>query len=98
MAGSVKRYKYPVTSLIPEELDLNDLRRQLEERFGDLPPVGYVQGKTDLRAAVVQLLGCSDLEAEQLVDTLEARGLIRYEGDKSEEVDVLEHCWLLESS
>ena len=74
---------------------MNDLRRQLEEHFAELPPAGYVPGKTALRAAVVRLLQCSALEAEQLVDTLETRGLIRYEGDRLDEVDDLERRWLL---
>ena len=94
----LRRYNRRVTSFIPEELDLNDLRRQLEERFGELPPVGYVQGKTALRAAVVDIIQCSELEAEQLVDTLETRALIQYEGDRSDEVDDLENRWLLRES
>lgn len=94
----LRRYNDQVTSFVPEELDLNDLRRQLEERFGDLPPGGYIQGKTALRAAVVEFLQCSELEAEQLIDTLEAHGVVRYEGDRSDKVDDLESRWLLGSS
>ncbi|KPK15120.1 MAG: hypothetical protein AMJ62_10545 [Myxococcales bacterium SG8_38] len=78
---------------IPEDLDLNELRRQLATRFRGAAPAGYVRGKSALRVAVVEILQCSDLEAEQLVDTLESRGLIRYEGDRSDEVDDLEHRW-----
>jgi hypothetical protein len=78
---------------IPEDLDLNALVRQLASRFGGGAPVGYVRGKSALRGAVVEILRCSELEAEQLVDTLEARRLIRYEGDRSETVDDLEHRW-----
>lgn len=84
-----------MTTFIPEKLDLNDLRSQLQECFGELPPVGYVRGKTALRSAVVKLLQCSALEAEQVVDTLETRGLIRYEGDPADEVDDLESRWRL---
>ena len=87
-----------MTTLIPEELDLNELRAQLQRRFGDLPPVGYIEGKTTLRAAVVNILQCSELEAEQLVDTLETRGIIQYEGDQSHEVDDLTARWLLDAS
>lgn len=86
-----------MTKLIPEEIDLNDPRGRLAECFGELPPAGYVPGKTALRAAVVKILQCSALEAEQLVDTLETRRLIGYEGDPSDEVDDLERRWLLSS-
>ncbi len=82
--------------LVPEEIDLNELRRQLATRFGDAPPAGYVCGKGELRAAVVDILQCSELEAELLVDTLEGRGMIRYEGARSEGIDRLETHWLLE--
>ena len=62
-------------------------------RFAGALPRGYVRGKGDLRAAVVDTLACSELEAEQLVDTMESRGLLRYEGDRQEELDQLEHLW-----
>lgn len=82
----------PVT---PEDIDLEELRRKLCARFLHAAPAGYVTGKSDLRAAVVSILDCSALEAENLVDTLEARGLIRYEGDRRGEVDQLERHWRL---
>jgi hypothetical protein len=81
--------------VIPENVDLEELGRKLANHFGEAPPAGYIRGKGDLRAAVVLLLSCSELEAEQLVDTLEGRGLIRYEGDHREEVDQLEEHWNL---
>jgi hypothetical protein len=81
--------------VIPEEIDLEELRAKLSARFAGAAPAGYVRGKGDLRGAVVALLGCSALEAEQLVDTLEARGMIRYEGDRRDEVDQLERHWKL---
>jgi hypothetical protein len=84
-------YKYQVA--IPEDLDLNALLRQLATHFRGAAPVGYVRGKGALRAAVVHKLGCSELEAEQLVDTLEGLGLISYEGDRADEVDDLENRW-----
>jgi hypothetical protein len=83
--------------MVPEEIDLNELRRQLATRFADAPPAGYVRGKGELRAAVVDMLKCSELEAEQLVDTLEGRGLILYEGDRSDRVDRLETHWRFEN-
>jgi hypothetical protein len=76
-----------------EDIDLDELRGQLAERFQGEGPSGYVPGKSALRAAVVAILECSELEAEQLVDTLESRLLIRYEGDPAAEVDDLERRW-----
>ncbi|MGB8330139.1 MAG: hypothetical protein WCE62_08410 [Polyangiales bacterium] len=79
----------------PEEIDLSELRRQLEERLRGAEPAGYVPGKGILRCAVVEILGCSEMEAEQLVDTLEGRNLIRYQGHSRDEVDDLESHWQL---
>jgi hypothetical protein len=84
--------------VVPEDIDLDELRRQLAERFQGEGPAGYVPGKGALRAAVVFILECSELEAEQLVDTLESRLLIRYEGDRADEVDDLEKRWRLGDS
>ncbi len=81
--------------IVPEEIDLEKLRSRLADEFGDAPPTGYIRGKTALRAAVVRDLDCSELEAEQLVETLESRGFIRYHGHKSNTVDDLEHRWAL---
>ena len=52
--------------MIPEEIDLDELRRQLAERLRGAAPRGYVRGKGDLRVAVVAILKCSEAEAEQL--------------------------------
>lgn len=79
----------------PEEIDLDELRQRLAEWFGAAPPGGYVEGKGALRAGVVAILDCSELEAEQLVDTLELRRLIRYQGDPTDQVDRLEKHWEL---
>jgi hypothetical protein len=48
------------------------------------PPVGWLRGRSYFRDVVAHELGCSDLEAEQLVDTLEANGYLRFEGNPSE--------------
>lgn len=77
----------------PENIDLSELAGQLAARFRAVAPAGYVRGKGELRAAVVAILDCSELEAERLVDTMEGRGLLRYEGDRQEKIDQLEHHW-----
>jgi hypothetical protein len=76
-----------------EALDLEDLRDRIKSSFGDRRPMGYVPGKTAIRETVVQLLGCSDVEAENLVDTLESLHMIVYEGKVLQEIDDLEHVW-----
>lgn len=77
----------------PENIDLSELAGQLAARFRGAAPSGYVRGKGELRAAVVAIFNCSELEAERLVDTMESRGLLRYEGDRREKVDQLAHHW-----
>ena len=64
-----------------EDVDLAELLGALRVRFANARPIGYLDGRTVLRDAVVDELGCSDLEAEELVDTLVARGFVRYEGN-----------------
>lgn len=60
----------------PETIDLAELARSLRNAVG--PTVeGIVVGRTLLRDEVIRLLECSLLEAEQLVDTMIGRGIIR---------------------
>lgn len=60
----------------PESIDLAELTSQLRERCGHCIE-DVVVGRTLLRDEVVRSLDCSMLEAEQLVDTLIARGFVR---------------------
>lgn len=66
---------------IPRDLDLAELTRALAVTFAGAAPIGFVRGRTALRDAVKSKLACSDLEAEQIVDTLVARGFLRFTGD-----------------
>lgn len=61
-----------------DEVDLGDLAAELGRCFGDTLDEGYLDGRTILRDAVQSRLGCSVLEAEELVDTLEASGYLRF--------------------
>lgn len=70
-----------------EDLDLAELTRSLRERFAAAPPAGYLVGRTAMRDAVTDELHCSELVAEEIVDTLVARGFARYQGDPTAEVD-----------
>lgn len=66
-----------------EELDLLRVTNRLRRDFQNDPPHGYLRGKTLLRNHLAQYLGCSALEAEELVDTLESRGFLHFNGDPS---------------
>jgi hypothetical protein len=70
-----------------EDLDLAELTRCLRERLAGSPPTGYLIGRTALRDAVTDELECSELVAEEIVDTLVARGFVRYQGDPTAEID-----------
>lgn len=65
----------------PESIDLRIVGRTLGRVFSHHPPLGYLRGKTEMRDALEDQLGCSALEAEELVDTMESRGFVRFEGD-----------------
>lgn len=67
-----------------EDIDLLEVAERLGRRIPELePPVGYLRGRSYFRDVLVEELGCSDLEAEQLVDTLENNGYLRFSGDPS---------------
>ncbi|HUB09680.1 MAG TPA: hypothetical protein VMB50_21925 [Myxococcales bacterium] len=63
------------------EIDLRELAERLRERTPAGSPVGYLRGKAYFRDLAVSLLDCSQLRAEELVDTLELRGYLRFQGD-----------------
>ena len=76
-----------MATLDPESVDLANLTDALRARFAGAAPVGYLDGRTQIRDATVAELACSDLEAEEIVDTLIARGFTRYEGDPEGAID-----------
>lgn len=70
--------------MIPEDLDLKKLAEELRAALGDTTPRGYLRGKALMRDALAHEKGYSELEAEELIDTLESRGFLRYLGDPAE--------------
>jgi hypothetical protein len=64
--------------LAVEEIDLATLTETLRDRLGDHLEANYLRGKTILRDAIVDALACSDFVAEQLVETLELNGFVRF--------------------
>ena len=65
-----------------ENIDLSELARMLQGHIppGE-PPVGYLRGRSYFRDVIAHELRCSEMEAEQLVDTLEMNGYLHFEGD-----------------
>jgi hypothetical protein len=59
------------------DVDFDAVLKQLRSRFRDTPLEGAILGRTALRDAVAEFLGCSLLQAEQIVDTLVADGAIQ---------------------
>ncbi|HYH99271.1 hypothetical protein [Hyalangium sp.] len=70
--------------MISEDLDLRELAEDLKAAFRHGEPVGYLRGKSIMRDTLVDRKGFSELEAEELIDTLELRGFLRFLGDPSE--------------
>jgi len=63
-----------------EQIDLAELLEVLRARETEL--AGALDGRSQMRDIVAEHLGCSMLEAEDLVDTLVARGFARLERDE----------------
>lgn len=70
--------------MISEDLDLRQLTAELKSALGPGEPVGYLRGKSMMRDMLVHMKGFSELESEELIDTLELRGFLRFLGDPSE--------------
>lgn len=70
--------------MISEDLDLRQLTADLKAALGPGEPVGYLRGKSLMRNLLVEMKGFSELEAEELIDTLELRGFLRFLGDPTE--------------
>ena len=71
-------------AMISEDLDLQQLTAELKRSLGPGEPIGYLRGKALMRDVLVHMKRFSELEAEELVDTLELRGFLRFLGDPSE--------------
>ena len=73
-----------------EQVDLAKLAQNLDRRFGAAVPQGYVLGKSILRDSIVELLGCSELDAENLVDMMIGLGYLHFKGSPTKAIDCLE--------
>ncbi len=61
-----------------EEIDLEVLAMSVRASLGSPLEASYLRGRTAIRDAIIVQLGCSAYEAEELVDTLELQGYVRF--------------------
>jgi hypothetical protein len=62
----------------PESVDLARLTAAFARRVPEPAREGFVVGRTNLRDCVISETSCSEVMAEQLVETMVTRGFIRY--------------------
>ncbi|HMA94305.1 MAG TPA: hypothetical protein VKP30_16550 [Polyangiaceae bacterium] len=62
-----------------DSIDLKAVSNRLAHEVSGSLMEGYLEGKTAFRDQLVVALECSELEAEQLVDTLIAQGFLYFE-------------------
>lgn len=82
--------------MIPDELDLKRLVEQLRVRLQQLPPHGYLRGKSLMRDVLVGEHHYSELEAEEIVDTMEMQGYLHFLGNPSERSHADDTVWEIE--
>jgi len=70
-----------------DQIDLAALAAHLASALEGTRAEGFVRGRTVLRDAAVARLACSELEAEELVDTMIGSGLLRYSDDPAKAGD-----------
>ena len=73
--------------MIDENVDLNGVVERLRASLPQGGPEGYLSGKAVMRDLLVDHERLSQLEAEELVDTLELQGFLHFEGDPSARSD-----------
>ena len=78
-----------------EEIDLVGLTGMLRRRYGRHLYASYLRGKTLLRDAIAEELGCSAYEAEELVETLELMGYVRFPHLEDDTHPLTRHAWVI---
>jgi hypothetical protein len=61
-----------------DDVDLVRLVHALTRQLGTSVYASYLRGKTVMRDVITAELGCSSIEAEELVETLEMMGYVRF--------------------
>lgn len=74
------------------DVDLAEIVAMLRRNVPPSACEGLLDGKTAFRNAVADHLGCSESDAEDIVDTLVSRHMIRFEKDPRK---ILPDRWVL---
>lgn len=82
-------------TLTIEEVDLAQVAAALRRQFGRHLYASYMRGKTLMRDAVADLLGCSAYQAEELVETLELQGYLRFPHLSDDTHPLTRHAWII---
>jgi hypothetical protein len=79
-----------------EDVDLAQLTASLRRRYGRHLYASYLRGKTLLRDAAQEALGCSECQAEELIETLEVQGYIRFPHLPDDTHPLTRHAWIID--
>jgi hypothetical protein len=71
----------------PEEVDLEWLSEAVANRVPPHQMQEFIEGKTAIRDGVAEELDCSMMVAEQVVETMISRGMLRFMGDPRKAAD-----------
>lgn len=82
--------------MISEGVDLKALAEELRDKLRHSPPQGYLRGKSLMRDVLVQEHRFSELEAEELVDTMEMNGYLHFLGNPRERSHASDTPWEIE--
>lgn len=82
--------------MLPENLDLMATAEELRSKLQRFPPHGYLRGKSLMRDLLVHEHNYSELEAEEIIDTLEMQGFLHFLGDPSERSHASDTLWEIE--
>ncbi len=81
--------------LAVEDIDLALLAGAVRRRYGRHLFASYLRGKTLMRDAIIVELRCSSYEAEELVETLELMGYVRFPHLADETHPLTRHSWVI---
>jgi hypothetical protein len=81
--------------LVVEDIDLSQLAGAVRRRYGRHLYASYLRGKTLIRDAILEQLGCSEYEAEELVETLEMMGYVRFPHLADDTHPLTRHSWII---
>lgn len=82
--------------MISEDTDLMQLAEALRHKLLHYPAHGYLRGKSLMRDVLVAEHRYSQLEAEELIDTMELNGYLHFLGDPTERSHASDTTWEIE--